>query len=127
MKLSVATAMAMWMSFQGRMRRWMYGKKARMTMVARAKDEMMTPMVVADSPMPTPKIGTTNMWVSHAPDSSMLAAKTRWSDFIESRSRTLRFFPSCRGAFAWAASRWERMRSVPSTADRGPSASRANA
>ncbi|MOA59002.1 hypothetical protein D3C78_1835170 [compost metagenome] len=37
----------------------------------------MTPMVVADSPIATPKIGTTNKCVSHAPDNMVLTIRMR--------------------------------------------------
>lgn len=62
-----AVAMAARTSVHERTRVWMNGRTRRMTNVAAAKAASMTPMVVADRPIATPKMGTTNKCVSQAP------------------------------------------------------------
>ncbi len=90
MKSMAAVAMATRTSVQDRTRRWMKGSTKRMMNVAAAKEARMMPMVVADRPMATPKIGTTNRCVSQAPDRMVLTIRMRRSAGTASNSVTRR-------------------------------------
>ncbi|CFP66318.1 Uncharacterised protein [Bordetella pertussis] len=108
----------------------MNGRTRRMTNVAAAKAASMTPMVVADRPIATPKMGTTNKCVSQAPDRMVLTIRMRRSGGTASssvmrRRSAGRLLPPVSAPFM-VRSGW-RSRYRPTSDSMGPSASMPNA